>query len=190
MPENNDLFSRLLRGFSREPEKASMNIHEKKADGMAEDLRSSLNKILPKDPKHGYTPIQWAVRTSMKEIGNFTALDSLVSELNEDQLRELSERTGQSINKLTRHYRVKGEKTDRESVENSYVIVECNIDHKNLNDPFMAAQKFIHTVQEKVYKHQPDHEEISSDELTPLSQGKKPKGTGALFEAKFTFKGK
>jgi hypothetical protein len=185
MSENN-LFDRLLGKMSRRPDRGSMNEHERRADNMA-DLRSAMDKVLPEDPNHGYTPVQWAVRTSMKEIENFSALDQIVGELGEKETEGLAKRTGKSVDELRKYYKSRGDVADRESVRSAYVIVECNIDHQNLDNPFEKARIFLNILRQKVSKHNPDQVEISTDELTSLSQNQKPKKSGALFEAKYTF---
>lgn len=186
MSEGN-FFNELMGRFSRKPDSGSMNEHEKRANGMAEDLRASLNKAIPKDPKHGYTPVQWAVRTSMKEIENFSALDKTIGLLGEDEIEELAKRTGKSVDELKKLYKEKGDRTDRESVRSAYVIVECNIDHNNLKNPSDVAQKFLDILYQKVNKHNPDSEDISTDEITSLSRGQKSRSNGALFEGTYTF---
>ncbi len=164
-----------------------MNENERKAENMAEDMRTSLNKVLPKDSHYGYTPVQWASRTSTQEIGNFAALDSAVSELDADAIRELAERTGKSENWLRQHFKELGNQLDIQSVRSAYVIVECNIDHQLMKDPAMAAQRFVHTVEDVVAKHRPDNREIETNEITQLSYGHKPDHPGAQFWARYTF---
>jgi hypothetical protein len=186
MSEGN-FFNELMGRFSRKPDSGSMNEHERKAEGMAEDLRSSLNKAIPKDPRHGYTLVQWAVRTSMKEIENFSALDKTIESLGENEIKELAKSTGKSVDELKKLYKEKGDRTDRESVRSSYVIVECNIDHNNLKNSSDVARRFLDILHQKVNKHNPNSEDISTDELTSLSEGQKPKRNGALFEGVYTF---
>lgn len=178
---------RLRERLAKRPERVTMDEWELRADTMARDLRSVFKILWSQDPRRGDRLVQWAVRTSMEELGNLEALNQTVSELGEGGVDQLAAETGMGAEETERFYKDMGDAVDAESAEAAYVIVECNISHRQLGDPARVAARFLEILKQKVLEYEPDEGRILGDELTPLSFGQRPEKGGALFEARYIF---
>jgi len=188
MSESNDdsIFGRLFRRMSGgSSEGGDMNEYEKRALAMQKDLKPELHKHFRQ--YENSSQIQWAVRTSMNEIGNMGALDQTLGELDDNSLSEFARRTGMSKEEARNHFKNKGDQLDKDSVQRAYVIVEFNMGHKNISYSHRVATEFLEILNDSLRKHRPEREEVRSDEVTPVSYGAPPRGDFALFDTKYFF---
>ncbi len=176
--------------FSEKPlDERVMLPHEKKAFNMAKDLRRALQKKFFQHPSK-HIPIQWAVRTSMDEIHNFGALSDFLNKMDDDAIASPKETQMDTPDQLKDYYKYRGDSLDSKSVKEAFVIVEFNIDYKNVPYPLKIALQFDNILVRNLEKHKPDGRHVYSDSLAQLSAGENPEGSGALFGAKYTFEAK
>lgn len=86
------------------PESAMLP-HEKRAQAMQTAMKERLQRDFPKDPEFGFLPYQWAVRTSMDELRNTTALDDALQELGDELREKLAFDLGATEDQVEQHFR-------------------------------------------------------------------------------------
>jgi hypothetical protein len=178
-------FNRLKQKINQDPLPESfMNPFERRAQAMANDMSILLEKIYPKDPNFGYTPIQWAVRTSMKDLQNAQAFSEVLEDVQEFLPSAPSHL---DIQELRDYFSLRGDQIDQHSSQGAYVVVEYNIDYRRISYAQQRANQFLHVLNTCVTMHHPDWRVIEFDEVSLLAQGQRIEHNGALFTGVYGF---